>query len=98
MIEPARVNSCKMMTPTCAFVTGTSSRQQPIALPPSFVTANRTPSVSNGSKRRTEYVDPCQIAPLKKRKIQVSLRKKPIHCPKIVFIQLTMYNVVVKFL
>jgi len=24
-----------------------------------------------GSKRRTDYIDPCQIAPLKKRKIQV---------------------------
>ncbi len=73
MIEPAGVSSCKMMTTSGAFLTGIGNRQQPIARPPPLVTTNMSPSVTVGSKRRTEYVDPCQIAPLKKRKIQVSV-------------------------
>ena len=46
-----------------------NSRQHPICLPPPLIT---TSSVSSGSKRgRKDFVDPCMIAPLKKRRIQV---------------------------
>lgn len=77
MIEPTGVSSCKMMTPPGAFVTGSGNRQQPIAVPPPLVNSNPG---STGSKRRGDYVDPCQIAPLKKRKIQVSIRLVTYTC------------------
>ena len=70
MLEPTGPNSCKMMQPGLLITEG-GSRHQPIAIPPPLISTTVTHSPTVSSKRRTEYLDPCQIAPLKKRKIQV---------------------------
>ena len=73
MLEPVGPSSCKMMSPGM-LITDIGNRHQPMAMPPPLITANITGSTATmGSKRRTEYIDPCQLAPLKKRKIRVRI-------------------------
>ena len=55
-----------------------SSRQQPVCPgpPPLIAPAINLPSANPGKRNRKNYVDPCVIAPLKKRRIQVKERLK----------------------
>lgn len=71
MLEPLGPSSCKMMQP--GLLVSDNGSRQPVAVPPPLISTTTANSPSVGSKRKTEYLDPCQIAPLKKRKIQVDL-------------------------
>ena len=72
MLEPAGPSSCKMMQPDHNMIlTDSGVRHHPVAfMPPPLISTGS--STGSGSKRRKDYVDPCSIAPLKKRRIQVS--------------------------